>query len=862
MAVLKTLNSEDKQYRPILVDQLVLDTKPTVGSTNAITSDAVANAISGSGSVPTPAAGDNGKVLTANDGSYEWADPTGGESYTAGTGITISEQHAIAVTEAISTGAAAGSTAVQPGALAAVATSGDYDDLTNKPSIPSAQVNADWDAVSGVAQILNKPSLATVATSGSYSDLSNKPTIPEAQVNSDWSASTGVAAILNKPDLSIYAQSANLATVATSGSYADLSNTPTIPTVDQTYNASSTNAMSGVAVAQAVAGAGGLPASTSADEGKVLTVDAVGDAGWDMPAVTSTHDWTPDPADYSIDGYDPANGYAKGLSGDVFDLDPYNRPAEVLNYEGYYSSKEDLYYYWDLDSDTASDMVSPDGRYLSLIAWDPFDSSRYFIYNDSQFAQVESYDRSGTTSYKVKDIVNKVITITSGWVDANGDAAMPDVEFGDLVLSFFDPTATPTLVSDFLPNGKLAVQIPTNIINFNLSLKQDTSSLEHLVDRINGKELYAKRAILDSQGNDIAYTYVHNDDYHGVPDAEFANNGYVLTVYNDGMGYYGYEWQAPQGGGSSAPAVSVGYSYPPVNYPSYTSAETNPLNLSANTIRCKFTAGTDPTQLSNYFTWTLVDATDNIWDGSNYNSAWVYMDPITLQEEPLFNEAASYLEEVLGANTAGITSIKKLFDSCSNLTSVALFDTSSCTSLANMFYGCSSLTSIPAFDTSSCTDFEGFCDGCQNLTTLPLIDTSKATTLAYAFRGCSSLEAIPMLDTANCTDFMTAFQNCTSLEEVPLLDTSKGAGFSAMFAGCTSLKYVPMFATSSASDVGNMFDGCTHVEYGALQLYQQMTSQANVPTRHDDTFRDCGSLTTNGAAELAQIDPSWGGTAV
>ena len=77
------------------------------------------------------------------------------------------------------------------------------------------QVNADWDATSGVAQILHKPTLSSVATSGSYNDLTDKPTIPAAQVNSDWNASTGVAAILNKPTLS---------SVATSGSYNDLTN--------------------------------------------------------------------------------------------------------------------------------------------------------------------------------------------------------------------------------------------------------------------------------------------------------------------------------------------------------------------------------------------------------------------------------------------------------------------------------------------------------------------------------------------------------------------------------------------------------------------------------------------------------------
>ena len=39
------------------------------------------------------------------------------------------------------------------------------------------QVNADWNATSGAAQILNKPVLAEVATTGSYNSLSDKPTI-------------------------------------------------------------------------------------------------------------------------------------------------------------------------------------------------------------------------------------------------------------------------------------------------------------------------------------------------------------------------------------------------------------------------------------------------------------------------------------------------------------------------------------------------------------------------------------------------------------------------------------------------------------------------------------------------------------
>ena len=77
------------------------------------------------------------------------------------------------------------------------------DFIKNKPTIPAAQVQADWSESDDTAVdfIKNKPNLATVATSGSYEDLSNKPTIPAAQVNSDWDASSGVTQILNKPTL-------------------------------------------------------------------------------------------------------------------------------------------------------------------------------------------------------------------------------------------------------------------------------------------------------------------------------------------------------------------------------------------------------------------------------------------------------------------------------------------------------------------------------------------------------------------------------------------------------------------------------------------------------------------------------------
>lgn len=87
-------------------------------------------------------------------------------------------------------------------------------------------VRSDWAADSGPAEIVNRPNLATVATTGSYSDLTDKPTIPAAQVQADWNATSGPAQVLNKPEIPTVPP---LSTVALTGSYADLTNKPAIP---------------------------------------------------------------------------------------------------------------------------------------------------------------------------------------------------------------------------------------------------------------------------------------------------------------------------------------------------------------------------------------------------------------------------------------------------------------------------------------------------------------------------------------------------------------------------------------------------------------------------------------------------------
>lgn len=104
----------------------------------------------------------------------DWPENSGGgTSYTAGNGITITN-HTISIDEQIV-------------ALKQEEFSGDYNDLENKPTIPTltSQLQNDSGYITGVSwdDVTNKPSFATVATSGDYDDLINKPTITNVEAN-------------------------------------------------------------------------------------------------------------------------------------------------------------------------------------------------------------------------------------------------------------------------------------------------------------------------------------------------------------------------------------------------------------------------------------------------------------------------------------------------------------------------------------------------------------------------------------------------------------------------------------------------------------------------------------------------------
>lgn len=269
-------------------------------------------------------------------------------------------------------------------------------------------------------------------------------------------------------------------------------------------------------------------------------------------------------------------------------------------------------------------------------------------------------------------------------------------------------------------------------------------------------------------------------------------------------------------------------------------------SLPPYTLRLKFKDGVTPTFEKG--TGVQVSTSPNIWDLTYEDTNW--KDLLYYQHDLL---------EVIDGNTTGVTNMWWMFYGCESLTSVSLFDTHNVETLRGMFSGCNSLTSVPLFDTSTCTNMSEMFSACHSLTTVPLFDTSTCTNMIDMFYLCESLESVPLFDTSNVTSMSEMFRDCDSLTSVPLFDTSSCTSMASMFEGCHSLTNIPLFDTSKVTSMYYMFFECLNVQSGALALYQQASSQTN-PPYHNNTFKYCGSNTTTGQAELAQIPSSWGGT--
>ena len=172
-------------------------------------------------------------------------------------------------------------------------------------------------------------------------------------------------------------------------------------------------------------------------------------------------------------------------------------------------------------------------------------------------------------------------------------------------------------------------------------------------------------------------------------------------------------------------------------------------------------------------------------------------------------------------NTSNVTSMFRMFENCSSLTSLNLsnFNTSNVTNMNTMFGGCSSLTSLDlnSFNTSKVTNMFGMFAGCSSLTSLDLsgFNTSKVTDMIFLFEDCLSLTNLDLssFNTSNVTRMTNMFNNCSSLTSLDLrnFNTSQVTNMAQMFNECSSLVSLNLsnFDTSKVTNMEFMFKGCS-----------------------------------------------------
>ena len=345
-------------------------------------------------------------------------------------------------------GADGTSTYVEADELAAVATTGDYDDLLNKPTIPTVndatltiQKNgtdvATFTANSSTNQTANitVPTDTSDLTNGAgfitTSALSNyytkSETYSQQEVNSlinTLSIPTKTSDLTNdgSDGTSTYVEADALATVATTGDYGDLLNKPTIPTiVDMTGATAST------------AGAHGyVPAPAAGDEDKVLK----GDGTWGTVAAPYT-------AGTGID-----------ITNNVISAD-----TTVLATQTDLSSKQDTL--------TAGDAIDITSNVISVEADSALDvSSTKPVQNSVITAALNGKADTGDLPTKTSDLQNDGSDGTSTYVEADDLATVATSgSYNDLLNKPTIPTvnnATLTVTQNGSSVGTFTANSSTN----------------------------------------------------------------------------------------------------------------------------------------------------------------------------------------------------------------------------------------------------------------------------------------------------------------------------------------------------------------------------------------------------------------
>ena len=303
------------------------------------------------------------------------------------------------------------------------------------------------------------------------------------------------------------------------------------------------------------------------------------------------------------------------------------------------------------------------------------------------------------------------------------------------------------------------------------------------------------------------------------------------------------------------------------------------------------------------FDTSSVTAMNEMFDGcSKLKNVPLYNTASVTNFAQMFKDCSS-LETTPVFDMTSANSLSNIFEGCSSLNEAPLFDTKNVVYFGGMFKDCTSIEEIPSYDMRSISaaglnnNLDNLCSGCTSLKKFnsPSNVVWQGGNFSFSgmFRDCVNLETITDTDVfsgfvtmgtnemfLNCKklvsplnvrsgDFyaISMFENCESMTSVParaLSNFRTSKSVRKMFKNCKSLTTFPDVYWPSINieveDLRETFAGCINISSGILDAYNKFSTKSYT-NGYTDCFKDCGSNTVTGSAELAQIPESWGGTA-